>query len=404
MTRQIISGRGALARGAVLAAVVVLLLAAGVWWVLSRPSGNRVTAYFDAAVGLYQGSDVRVLGMPIGTVTQVTPQGPQVRVDMVLDRKVPVPSDARAVAVAPSLVSDRYVQFTPPYDGGPRMADGAVVPRERTATPLELDDINKNLDKMMTALGPTGANSKGALSDSLEVQANNLRGNGEALHQMISELGKAESTLSGSKEDWFGTIDHLQTFNKALVDSDRQVQQFNAQLADAMRFLAGERGDLGRALHELGPALEDVQTFIRNNRGEIRSNVDNLAGVTKVLVDQRAALAEVLDESPLGLSNLANTYDASSQTLQTRSNINELTNPPIVIVCKLLQQSTPTKPVPPVLADACKQLEPVLNGSARLPSPADVVAAMQQGKLPPLPLPLLNAMNMGGPATGRGGR
>jgi phospholipid/cholesterol/gamma-HCH transport system substrate-binding protein len=395
VSRPILSLHGGLARGVAFAAVVVLLLAAGLWWVLSRPSGTRVTAYFPESVGLYAGSDVRVLGMPIGTVTQVTPQGPQVRVDMTLDSKVPVPTTAKAVAVAPSLVSDRYVQFTPPYDGGPRMTDGTVVPLERTAAPLELDDINKNLDRMMTALGPNGANSKGALSDALNVEAANLRGNGEAIHQMITQLGQAESTLSGSKQDWFGTIDHLQKFNKALADSDRQVQQFDQQFADAMHFLAGERGDLAGALHDLGPALEDIQSFIRDNRGQIKSNVDNLAGVTKVLVDQRAALAEVLDEAPLGLSNLANTYDAASQTLQTRTDINELTNPPIVIVCKLLQQSTPTKPVPPVLADACRQLAPVINGTAPLPSPADVISAMQQGKPPPMPTPLADLLTMG---------
>ncbi|GDY31773.1 MCE family protein [Gandjariella thermophila] len=404
MSRPVISFHGAFARSVAFAAVVVLLLAAGVWWVLSRPSGTRVTAYFPESIGLYAGSDVRVLGMPIGTVTGVTPQGPQVRVDMTLDPKVPVPATAKAVAVAPSLVSDRYVQFTPPYDGGPRMTDGTVLPLDRTAAPLELDDINKNLDRMMTALGPNGANSKGALSDALTVEAANLRGNGEAIHQMIIQLGQAESTLSGSKEDWFGTIDHLQKFNKALADSDGQVRQFNQQFADAMRFLAGERGDLGRALHDLGPALEDVQAFIRNNRDQIKSNVDNLAGVTKVLVDQRAALAEVLDDAPLGLSNLANTYDAASQTLQTRSNINELTNPPIVLVCKLLQAAPPTKPVPPVLTDACRRLAPVINGAAPLPSPADVVGAMQQGKPPPLPLPLVNVLNMGGQTAGRGGR
>jgi phospholipid/cholesterol/gamma-HCH transport system substrate-binding protein len=404
MIRRVNSGRGALARTAAIATVLVLLVAAGVWWVLERPGGTRVTAYFDAAVGLYQGSDVRVLGMPIGTVTQVTPQGPQVRVDMVLDPDVPVPATAQAVAVAPSLVSDRYVQFTPPYDGGPRMTDGTVVPRQRTATPLELDDLNKNLDKMMTALGPSGANSKGALSDALTVEAQNLRGNGEAINQMIHQLGQAQNTLAGSKEDWFGTIDHLQRFNKALADTDQQVQRFNAQLADAAHFLAGQRGELGRALHELGPALEDIQRFLHDNRAPIKTNVDNLVGVTQALVDQRGALAEVLDVAPLGLSNLANTYDASTQTLQTRSNINELTNPPIVIVCKLLRQSTPTRPVPPVLADACRQLEPVIDGAAPLPSPADVAGALQQGKAPPLPLPLVNVLNTGGPSTGRGGR
>ncbi len=378
-----------LAQLVALASAALILVAGAMWWLFSGQERTRITAYFDAAVGLFQGSDVRVLGMPVGTITQVTPQGTQVRVDMTLDPGIAVPANAQAVAVAPSLVSDRYVQFTPVYQGGPQMRDGTVIPLQRTQTPLELDQINQNLDKMMAALGPNGANNQGALSDALTVEARNLKGNGAALNEMITKLGQAENTLSGSKEDWFATVDHLQQFNKTLADSDQQVRQFNTQLADTNHFLADERGQLGQALHDLGPALEDIQRLIQDNRGRIRSNVDHLRGITQALVDQRDALAEVINTAPLGLSNLANTYDAATGSLGTRGNINELTNPPMVLVCKVLQQGAPTKPVPPLLADTCKQLQPIINGVAPLPSPADVITSLQQGKPPPLPLPLV---------------
>lgn len=383
--------------------VLLLAVAGGLWWTLTRDGGTRVTAYFGESVGIYPGSDVRLLGMPVGSISAVTPQGEQVRVDMVLDPGVAVPADARAVAVAPSLVSDRYVQFTPVYERGPRLADGAVVPRDRAVTPLELDDINRNLDRMMTALGPNGANKQGALSDALNVEAQNLRGNGAALNQMITQLSQAQGTLSGGREDLFGTVDHLQKFNRVLADSDGQVRRFNSQLADTAHFLAGERGELGKALHELGPALKDVAGFVRDNRGGIRSNVDHLRGITQALVDQKASLAEVLDVAPLGLSNLANTYDAASGTLHTRGNVNELTNPPIVIVCKLLRQSR-SEPVPPVLADACRKVQPLVSGAAPLPAPSDVINSLQRGDPPPLPLPLVDTMRTGGSPGGGGGR
>ena len=55
---------GALQRGMALAAALVLVAALG--WTILRPAGQyRVTAFFTETVGLYPGSDVRVLGIPI---------------------------------------------------------------------------------------------------------------------------------------------------------------------------------------------------------------------------------------------------------------------------------------------------------------------------------------------------
>ncbi|TWF95299.1 MCE family protein [Saccharopolyspora dendranthemae] len=392
------------ARVVAIAMAVALLVTGGTWWAVAVAARTSVTAYFGATVGLFPGSDVRVLGMRVGSVTEVVPEGTEVRVEMRIDDGTPIPAEAKAVAVAPSLVSDRYVQFTPVHEGGPELADGAVIPRERTATPLELDEINRNTDRTMRMLGPDGANRDGALSDFLDVQAANLGGHGAQLNDMLRQLGKATSTLSGSKEDLFATVDDLQLFNRTLADNDQQVHRFNSQLADTAGFLASERGELGAALRELGPALSDTAGFIRDNRAVLRTNVDHLRAVTQVLVEQRAALEEVTDLAPLGLSNLANTYDASAGVTRTRGNINELTHPPIVIVCKLLRQSPPDRPVPPVLADACNRIEPVVTGAIPLPSPAEALSSLEHGNAPDIPLPLVDAMRDTGSPYPGGGR
>jgi phospholipid/cholesterol/gamma-HCH transport system substrate-binding protein len=308
---------------------------------------------------------------------------------------VHVPANAQAVVVSPSVVSDRYVQLTPVYTGGAVMADNATIPRERTATPVELDQLYQSLDKLTTTLGPNGANKNGALSDLLNTAAANLAGNGQNLNDTIKQLGQATQTLSGSKDDLFGTVDNLQKFVTTLAQSDGQVRTFNDQLAQVSGYLAGERTDLGDALNQLSTALGQVQGFIKDNRSEIKSNVDKLADVTKVLVDQRAALAESLDVAPLALGNLQNSYNAASGTLDTRADINELTQPPITMVCNLIKQLTP-KNVPAALSDACGQLAGVLNKVLPLPSAAQVIESLQQGALPPLPVPLLGKSIVGG--------
>lgn len=394
---------GKAARMVSTALVVALLAALGVWWLQRADAGTPVTAYFGESLGIYPGSEVRVLGVKVGTVDEVHPQGQQVQVKMTVDHGIKLPTDVRAVSVTPSLVSDRYVQLTPAYSGGPTMAPGAVIPRNHTATPVELDQINDSLNKLAVALGPNGANKNGALSDLLKSGSANLKGNGQNLHDTLTDLGQAANALSDSKGDLFQTVDNLQKFTKALSDSDSQLQEFNGRVQDVTGYLAGERQDLGAAIAQLATALEQVSTFIRENRGALKSNVDNLTGVTKTLVDQRAALAESLDTLPLALNNLENTYNASSGTQDFRPYVNELASPPIVEICKLIKQNKPAQ-LPSTLSDMCGQLAPILNGAVPLPAPSSVLGSVQQGKLPQLPLPLVNAQRgSGAPAGPQGG-
>ena len=327
---------GSLQRGVALAAALVLVAALG--WTVLRPAGQyRVTAYFKETVGLYPGSDVRVLGIPIGTIDEVVPLGDKVRVEMSIDDDYDIPADADAVVLAPSLVSDRYVQFSPVYDGGPTMQDGAELSLDRTAIPVELDAVYGALDELSDALGPNGANKNGALSDLVDVGAANLKGNGKALNQTLTGFSQAVKTLAENRDDLFGSLDNLQTFTSALATIDAQVGQFNDNMAAVSDLLAGEREDLKTAVALLSDALGDVAGFVRDNSTLLSTNVNRLADVTLVLVQQRANLAEVLDVAPAALSNLSRAYNPDYGTLDTRDNGVGSLNAEVV-VCGALAQ------------------------------------------------------------------
>lgn len=375
-----------LARGVSIAIVLALVVALFLWWLLVEGNQRRYSAVFSGVVGLYEANDVRILGVKVGHVDKVSPQGDTVRVDMLVDRTVKIPQDAKAVIIAPSLVSDRYVQFTPVYTGGAAMAEGTLLPKERTATPLEVDDLYASLNRVSDTLGPNGVNKNGALADLLNVLAKNLDGNGAAMNDTITQLSQAAKTLSGSDEDLFATVDNLQKFTTSLATNDQAVNDFAEQAADATKFLADERGDLAEAVRQLGIALGAVQQFISDNRASLKTNVDKLASITQVLVDQRSALAETLDVAPVALSNIINAYNGSSGTLDARADLNELAQPPIVSICNMLKQGTPDN-LPQTLADACNQLSPIVQGLVPLPSVAEVLAALQNGTAPPLPVP-----------------
>lgn len=304
-------------------AVLAVVTAGALWWIFGGDGDRRITAYFARAVGVYAGSDVQVLGVRVGAVESVTPRGERVEVVFTLDREVEIAAETNAVVIAPSVVSDRYVQLTDFARGGPQIADGAVIPESRTATPVELDELYASLDTLVTALGPDGANSDGALAELLDTGAANLRDNGQAFNDSVRNFAAAARTLTGSADDLFATVDELQEFTTMLAGNDRQIAGVNTQLDQVWRTLAADRDELSTALSTLGTALADIQGFIRDNRAAIKSNVDKLARTTQQLVRHRASVAEALDVAPLAVTNVVNTFDQGSGTLQGRTNLLE---------------------------------------------------------------------------------
>jgi virulence factor Mce-like protein len=309
--------------------LLIGLVAAGAVGVreLLRTEPVRVSALFDSTVGLYPGSDVQVLGVPIGRVTKVSAEGEDVRVTMELDPDQPVAADTKAVIIAPTMVSDRFVQLTKPWDkssGGPRLSSGTVLGRDRTAVPVEIDDLYAGLKDMADALGPEGANKNGALSRLLEVGADNLDGQGEDLNTMIREFGNASSTLSDVDENFFSVLANLDQLNQMLVANDGAVAEVSTQFADVAGFLADDREDMGRAATNLADAMSVLDDFIRANRAHLQSSVEQLVPTAKALTRQRKSLEEAIKLAPLLLHNLIDAYDPEHNVIGGRGNVNEV--------------------------------------------------------------------------------
>jgi phospholipid/cholesterol/gamma-HCH transport system substrate-binding protein len=351
---------GAAALAAALVAGVVLLYH-------STHRGSQITAYFAESIGVYPGSTVRVLGVPVGTVDSVRPEGARVKVTMTLDHGVAVPAGVDAVVIAPSIVADRYIQLTPAYTSGPQLPDGAVIPQARTAVPVEIDQVYASLAKLANALGPNGANKQGALSDLIKTGAANLAGNGAYLRKMLAEFGGLSKTLGDSSGNLFATIASLQRFTTMLKNNDGQVRLAEDQLAQVSEFLASDRRDLSAAITDLAVALNRVKAFIGDNRALIESNVSRLAAITSILVRERASLAEALDVAPLAADNLVNAYDAARHTLVARGYLGELIGGAAASGAFTTADTRPAAGLAPV-------------GSVAIP-------ASLVGSLPPLPLP-----------------
>ena len=368
------------------AIVAAALVAGGVLLYQAAHPGKQITAYFTESIGVYPGSTVRVLGVPVGTVDTVQPDGTQVKVTMTINSGIALPARADAVVVAPSVVSDRYIQLTPAYTGGPQLSDGAVLPVTRTAVPVEVDQVYASLAKLANALG--GANTHGALSNLIKTGAANLAGNGQYLHDMITEFGGLSKALGGSAGNLFATVADLQQFTSMLKTNNGQVKLAEQQLAQVSAFLAGDRQDLSAAISDLAVALGQIKSFIGSNRGLITANVTKLAAITSTLVRERASLAETLDVAPLAADNLINAYDATTHTLVGRGDLNELSMGKGAIKGAATQAITTADTQP--------------GGPAAPPGSVPVPSA-GSSLLPPLPLPAVGTEYATPQALMRGG-
>jgi phospholipid/cholesterol/gamma-HCH transport system substrate-binding protein len=348
---------------AVLAVALACLLAVGAGFLVHhqffRPT--TVTAYFASATGIYPGDDVRVSGVKVGTIASIEPNVTQARLVLDIDRNVSIPADAKAVVVAQNLISARYVQLTPAYrDEGPTMADGAVIPLDRTAVPVEWDQVKDQLTRLATELGPHSDVSQTAVARIIDSAANALgNGNGDKLRETIHQLAGLGRILSHGSGNLTDIVKNLATFIGALRDSNTQIVQFQGHLATLTSVVDGSRSDLDSALTNVSEVIGEVQRFVRGTSDRTAEQVQRLANVTQNLVDHRKDLEEVLHVAPTAFANQYNIFDPRSGGATGVFVLSNLQNPTLLMCGMLGAIGNVTAPES---AKLCSQyLGPALN-------------------------------------------
>jgi phospholipid/cholesterol/gamma-HCH transport system substrate-binding protein len=310
----------------VLAALLIAGAAVMVRQIFFGP--KTITAYFTSATAIYPGDQVRVSGVKVGTIKSIEPQGTQAKLTLHVDRDVPIPADAKAIIFTENLVAARFVELTPAYrTSGPVMADGAVIPVQRTAVPVEWDEVKNQLMRLATDLGPNAKVSTPAVSRFIDSAANALQGNGDKLRQTLAQLSGVARTFANGSGNIVDIIKNLQTFVTALRDSNIQMVQFNNRLATLTSVVNDSKSDLDAALTDLSQAVGEVQRFIAGTRDATSEQLARLSNAIQPLVDQHMALENILHGAPNALSNFFNDYNADTGTIVGGFGIMNFANP-----------------------------------------------------------------------------
>ncbi|HEY9303794.1 MAG TPA: MCE family protein [Mycobacterium sp.] len=298
---------------------LVLTLLAGIstmvtpWW--KAVTRNTYTAYFANTNGLYTGDEVRILGVAVGTVERIDPQPDAAKVTFTVDSQYSVPVDARAAVLSPSLVTARAIQLVPAYSGGPKLEDGATIPEDRTAVPVEWDDLRKELEKLTDSLQPKTPGGPSALGEFINTSAANLRGEGDTARDTIIKLSQAVSALGDHSTDIFSTVRNLQLLVSALSSSSDLMAAFNKNLANVTTVLSNTPNEWAQAAQGLDAAVNDLRGFVADNRDALGTTVDHLAAITTAMNDSRGDIKQTLHVVPTVFQNFMNIYQPAQSAV-----------------------------------------------------------------------------------------
>ncbi|MGW4365842.1 MlaD family protein [Nocardia takedensis] len=225
-----------------------------------------VRVHLAQSGGLLAGQDVTLRGVPIGKVETVDLEADGVIASARIDADVPVPDEGTVEVISLSTAGEQYLDFRPTRAGGPFLADGAVLTRDRTVTPVPLWQMLGKLDSTLAQVDPA------------------------TLASFVDELGVGPEGPSKLQDILDGGIFLLATLDSVLP-------QTTSLLRDSKTVLS----TLGAGSGELTALSADAAAFMRGVESKTPGFVDllgaapgTLAALDATLSDNSAAVVGML--------------------------------------------------------------------------------------------------------------
>ena len=271
--------------------LVVLTMSIGGLHIFERTYSVR--ADFDSASGIAAGDPVRVAGVEVGSVSKVErlARDKAVRLTLKVDKSTWLGQGTRAAIRLRTLLGSRYVALDTPSTGRRLPAD-TLIPRDRTQTPVELDET---LDALNRVAQPFDVDSFNRL---VAAFAAGLEGHAPQLNSMLHDLATLSGTLAERRED----IDRLVAATEKLgtaIDFRRDslgtgIDNFAAILST----LAGRRAELTGLVSAVRGLSDRLTPLLDRNQGTIGQALTDLVTTVGVLDRQKDRLDLALGNLP----------------------------------------------------------------------------------------------------------
>jgi virulence factor Mce-like protein len=323
-----------------------------------KPEGYRIEVPFDEGTQLAVESDVRISNVSVGKVKSIdlANSGPDkdlgVATIEIDSRYAPLPANTRAMLREKTLLGETYVELTQGDRDGPKLAEGATLPKAQVQSSVQLDEIFRTFDARTRAAFQTwmqqlaiasagrGADLSAAIAN-LEPFAEDankvlrvLDTQQGAVQQLIRNTGQVFGALSERQGQLSGLIRNSGTVFHTTAVRNRDLE---ATFRALPTFLDESRLTLNR-LESFSRNANPVITQLHPSARLLSANLKNVAKVAPSFKDFFVGLRKLAKRSTTGLPALRALLD------------NDL--PP------LLNETTPFS----------QQITPIVQGIARYQS------------------------------------
>lgn len=263
------------ALGAGVLLIALLLLGGG--------DSYRVNAQFENASQLVNGNQVKVAGVPAGTIKNISlgPNGTAMVEMEIDDGYAPLREGTVATIRSQSLsgIANRFIQLQMPTENerGPAIPDGGTLPLSSTVSEVDLDQFFNTLDK------PTRTN----LQKVIRGFARSYAGVGPQTNRSFHYLNPFMSTsrnlfaeLTRDEERFQRLIVDTASLSGALAERAPDLEQFISNTNQMMGALASENQNLADSIGELPNFMRTFNTTSVNLRAAL-DDVDPLVDASK---------------------------------------------------------------------------------------------------------------------------
>ena len=261
---------------------------------------NSYSAIFLDASSLKPGDSVRVAGIRIGSVEDVSLR-PDNKVDVTFnaDQDVVLTAGTRAAVRYLNLVGDRYLELIDGPGSTRALPPGSQIPLDRTAPALDLDTLLGGLKPVLRGLDPQDVN---ALTNSL---LKIFQGEGETLQSLLSKTSSFTNTVADNNHSLDQMIDDLSTVVATLSNEGPNFSGAIDRLQRLVSELSADRDPIGDAIGALDNGTASIADLLTNARPPLAGTVSQLNRIAPLLEADDSLLDAALQKAPDNFRKLA---------------------------------------------------------------------------------------------------
>lgn len=251
-----------------------------------------VHVHFADAAGLAPKDEVDELGVNVGTVSALHPDGNSVIVDLSLNHGTKIPSDLHAAIADKSALGEQFVLLTPRDVASAPLHDGSTIDIANTSTPVALSELIGNVDALAKSI------PKRAVRTDLAELSKAFTNTGPDLQRLLDSGTELTASALANLDRTISLINTSTTVLRTQVDETAATRQLSQQLADFTTEVRTIEPEIAQTFANGVRAGDQVTELLHDNEGVLPTLLNSLLTTTGITRDRLPQLRKTLTLYP----------------------------------------------------------------------------------------------------------